>query len=58
VGISDTRIAHFIENYFINLQSTFSKCSPVAISDENKWMTDPFRANLPQNYDFSFEKEY
>jgi hypothetical protein len=55
--ISGTRIDQCIKHQLVNVQSRFSKYFPEALRDKYKWIIDPFRANLPQNYNFSFEEE-
>jgi hypothetical protein len=34
----------------------FVKYFPEAVTDKYKWITDPFHADFPQNYDFSLEE--
>jgi hypothetical protein len=34
----------------------FCKYFPEAVTDKYKWITDPFHADSPQNYDFSLEE--
>jgi hypothetical protein len=35
----------------------FSRYFPEAVSDKYKWITDPFHADSPQNYEFSLEEQ-
>jgi hypothetical protein len=41
----------------VHLQSKFSICFPETTSGKHKWITDPFHADSPQNYDLSLEEE-
>jgi hypothetical protein len=57
VETCDTGIDQCIKDHFINLQSRFSKFFPEAVNDKYKWITDPYDAGSPQNYEFSPEEE-
>jgi hypothetical protein len=57
VGTSDTGIDQCIKDHSVNLHSRFSKYFPEEISDKYKWITNPFHAVSPQNYDFSLEED-
>jgi hypothetical protein len=56
VETSDIGIDQCIKDHLVNLQSRFCKYFPAAVTDKYKWITDPFHADSPQNYDFSLEE--
>jgi hypothetical protein len=58
VETSDTGIDQCIKDHLVNLQPRFSKYFPEAVSDKYKWITDPFHADLLQNYQFFLEEHY
>jgi hypothetical protein len=53
VGKSDTGLNQCINDNLVYPQSMFSKYFPEAVSNNYKWITDPFRADSPPNYGFS-----
>jgi hypothetical protein len=56
VETSDTGIDQCNKDHLVNLQFRFCKYFPEAVTDKYKWITDPFHADSPQNYDFSLEE--
>jgi hypothetical protein len=58
VETSDIGIDQFIKDHLVNLQSRFCKYFPEAVTDKYRWITDPFHADSPQNYNFSLEGNY
>jgi hypothetical protein len=57
VDTSDTGIDQSIKDRLVNLQSRYCKYFPEAVTDKYKWITDPFHADSPQNYNLSLEEE-
>jgi hypothetical protein len=56
VETSGIGIEQCIKDHLVNLQSGSSKYFPETVTDEYKWITDPFHADFLQNYDFSLEE--
>jgi hypothetical protein len=53
---SDIGIDQCIKGHLVTLQSRFCKYFPGAVTDKYKWITDPFHADSPHNYNFSLEE--
>jgi hypothetical protein len=56
VETKDAGIDQCIKDHLLNSWSRFSKYFPEAVCDKYKWITGPFYAAMPQNYDFSLEE--
>jgi hypothetical protein len=53
----DTGIEQCIRGHLVILPPRFSKYFAEAVSDKYKWITDLFRTDSPENYEFSLEEE-